>query len=388
MGGAAAGRRSLLLVTGLDQDALLDLLEHHASTASSIAWAVVLGLLAPALLLVATLVRAAPERKRLKRAVALTEQALLSTEPPGPGPAGVFGRVESVDGDAVAMQLRIHQTGVEQEKEGSWRHTWTEQRREVVAAPFVIAGAGGPLVRVEPDADTDLVGEPSLTEPMGPTERTRVVQVVPGDELYVLGEVTALVAPGGPPILRAPQGDRLLLSFEPPARRHRGRVMMHSVFAGIFGALLLLALALHLPFVLMVVSAEVGEGTIVATSIETWSNRGGTVACGVVVQRPDGYRMTGTLNGGRSRDQFRESPCEGRAQVGDRVPVVFVRDSAWLDHFGREPGVHHATLLLSAILLAVVVAGQALFAAMISRPDPRAPLHESGRGRLCDDVTA
>jgi hypothetical protein len=360
------------VVSRLDQDALLDLLQHHASTASSIAWVVALGLLAPALLLVATLVRAAPERRRLRQMAALTEQALLSTEPPVPGLAGVHGRVEPVDGGAVAMQLRIHQTGVEQEKEGSWRHTWTEQRREVVSTPFLISGSGGPLVRIEPDADTDLVGKPSLTESTSGTERVRVVQVAAGDEIYALGEVEAPDGPGGPPILRAPRGERVVLSVEPPATRLRGRVTMHSVFAVIYGALLVLALAVHLPFALMLASAEVGEGSIVGTTTETWSKRSGT----------------GTLDGGRSKHEFRESPCEGRAQIGDRVPVVFVRDSAWLDHFGREPGVHHATILLSAIVLAVAAAAQAFFAAMIPRPDLGAPLEESGPGRLGGDVTA
>jgi hypothetical protein len=334
---------------GVGTEGLLELVDHTFTTTTSVTLVLLLNLLLPLGLCAAAAFRWLDFRRKLRLSERQTASALLDAPRPGPGAA--HGRVELAPGSDVAFQLRIEQVGSQVEKEGRIHHTWSEQRREVSHAPFHLTDGDRRVVRVEPSTETDLVDEPTRTIVHSPTQRTRILELEPGEEIYALGNLVASLDPNEPLSMRAPPGGRLLLSTRPLPERFRGWTRYHGIFVIVFATLVALPLLLHIPFFQRLSSGEAGEGRIVAFETANWSGgKGNRVACWITVARPDGLRMRAELNRAVEKGTYAESPCEKFVTLGDRVPVVFVRGADGVDQFGREPGAHQAVVVGFGVL--------------------------------------
>jgi len=135
------------------------------------------------------------------------------------------------------VRVRIRQVGRErQEKQGVY-HTWTEVSRSVEAAPFMLRLASGERVRVEPGDNVFLVGQLTTGERPSEAERFRVADLAPGTHVYVEGVLLPPIAGGAyrdaepASTLRPAGGGPMLISVDPPERRHELRAGLERAWA-------------------------------------------------------------------------------------------------------------------------------------------------------------
>lgn len=176
----------------------------------------------------------------------------------------LFGTVETEEPDRPAITVTLWELGKEREGKYGWSHTWTEQRREVRAAPFYLAlggAAAGTVVRVDPDDDVFLVDALDALEFGNP--RMRRAELTNGEKAYVSGilfpgfhprldarnaaaadgSVQGSAYRGGPTsgLVLRPGRERMLVSTEPLDQRYVRQARVHGMFVAIFGVALVLA---------------------------------------------------------------------------------------------------------------------------------------------------
>ncbi|GAB4112621.1 MAG: hypothetical protein OHK0013_48430 [Sandaracinaceae bacterium] len=158
-----------------------------------------------------------------------------------PGRRIVRGTVATEDGQP-AFAIRIWQRGFEMRARGGKRHQWKERERAVTARGFELLLEDGTRVRVEPDEHAFLVDDLELVERSGPTERVMEARLVPGERVFVEGELSrrrGLGPEGGSYragvsevwTMRPPSAGRMLLCTESLEARHKRRQRYWSRFA-------------------------------------------------------------------------------------------------------------------------------------------------------------
>ncbi len=167
------------------------------------------------------------------------------------GEAVYEGEVARAEDAAVAMRVEIDQQGSESESSGSYSWKWTETNRRVEFAPFYLVRADGTRLRVEPTDGAYLVDDLDRKIRVKDDFRTKVAELVEGEQVWIAGVVSAGPDPesregrgyrgaGMGQILRAPRSRPLLISSEPLGARYAQRARFHARFAG---ALFLVAMA-------------------------------------------------------------------------------------------------------------------------------------------------
>lgn len=208
------------------------------------------------LLLLAAFVNALYSATRHGRRARDAAASVSNAEPRSAGPVVLSGTVETEDPQRPAVVVTVQERGEQREHKGRWSHSWTEFDRQVQVEPFDLVLASGTRVRVEPDPDVFLVDKLEITRRGNP--RTRKACLENGEIAYVDGVLAsgwhprrnaADAAPGGDGLYRGgrPTGlvltngvERMLISTEPLALRHRRRSHAHRTAAIVLGLALLL----------------------------------------------------------------------------------------------------------------------------------------------------
>ncbi|KYF90754.1 hypothetical protein BE20_16850 [Sorangium cellulosum] len=175
---------------------------------------------------------------RERRAAAQAEASFDPGVALAPGEAVVMGTVERAQGADVAVRVEVEQEGSETESSGVWSHEWSETDRKVRVQPFYLRHASGARVRVEPGEDVTLVDALDGMILVDRTKRVRVAELVPGEQVFAVGELRRAPDPEAPTqgyrgaaqgFLLVPRshGRRMLLSSEPLGQRFARRAAFH-----------------------------------------------------------------------------------------------------------------------------------------------------------------
>ncbi len=177
----------------------------------------------------------------------MMEAASNPTAPLVDGPSVVFGTVErDPSWNGPVIRLDVEQSGSEWQHKGAWHHRWAETRRTLHKRPFVVVRDDGVRVQVDPDDRVVVCDEPDIVR-HSYAMRTRVASIEPGQRVHVSGvlEGAALASPHtqmayrgaqGMPTMRAPGGDRMVISNEAPGEATLKRMRFHRNWAIGFAA--------------------------------------------------------------------------------------------------------------------------------------------------------
>ncbi|XYH93260.1 hypothetical protein ACMHYB_36110 [Sorangium sp. So ce1128] len=180
--------------------------------------------------------------RRERRAAAQAEASFKPDVQLAPGEAVVMGTVEREQGADVAVRVEVEQEGTEAESSGIWSHEWTEKNRKVRVHPFYLRHASGARIRVEPNEEVMLVDALDGMILVDRTKRVRVAELVPGEEVFAVGELRRAPDPEAPTqgyrgraqgyLLVPPSyGRPMLLSSEPLGQRFARRAAFHLRWA-------------------------------------------------------------------------------------------------------------------------------------------------------------
>lgn len=267
-------------------------------------------------LLVATmaLVRAliAGRRGRLADAQCV---AGASIEPGSP--AVLHGAVELAPGRQVAMRVEIDQRGRQQKTKNGWSHSWTETARRVVAEPFYVMDRRGARVRVEVSERSQLIDAADRVVRTEETARTRIVELSPGEEVYVIGELVRERDPNAGSyrgadtalVMRPPPRGKLLISTERLGDRFRAVARYERISAICFVIFAILFSTFDLGFYARKFRGQREIADVTAFELSTGKNR----RCLVEGRFADGETFGGDLTTGW---------CEDLDAVRDRKSVV------------------------------------------------------------------
>ena len=190
---------------------------------------------------------------RNRRMAAAADASFQPDKPYAPGPIVLHGRVEKSEGGRHAVRVEVTQEGSESENSGVWSHTWTETSRRVFVEPFYVVDAAGRRTRVEPRDDVLLVDTMNHKAPGKRTLRICSAELTPGEEVWASGELTSAPDPEGTTggyrggaglVLRAPPGQRMLLSSEPLAARFEAKAPFHTRWSLFLGFMAVLSFSL------------------------------------------------------------------------------------------------------------------------------------------------
>ena len=166
----------------------------------------------------------------------------------------LVGVAEPVDEEKAAAQaeslapfveLTIAQHGTQHanRNEGNFVK-WKETSRSLSERPFMLATDNGTRVRVEPTGRIDLADRLETLTKVG-AERTRAARIIPGERIWVRGDLHVAGASNGPYrgadgesgapyILRAPRDRPLAISSWPIDKEDRDRVRAQGGSAAVF----------------------------------------------------------------------------------------------------------------------------------------------------------
>ncbi|AUX34239.1 MULTISPECIES: hypothetical protein [Sorangium] len=181
---------------------------------------------------------------RERRAAARAEASFDPGVALAPGEAVVMGTVERAQGADVAVRIEVEQEGSETESSGVWSHEWSETDRKVRVQPFYLRHASGARVRVEPGEDVMLVDALDGMILVDRTKRVRVAELVPGEQVFAVGELRRAPDPEAPTqgyrgvaqgflLVPPSHGRRMLLSSEPLGQRFARRAAFHLRWAAL-----------------------------------------------------------------------------------------------------------------------------------------------------------
>jgi len=345
--------------------------------------------------------RAVTKSARAARSAADEEAATLDV-----GDTILHGRVEYADGEHRAVTVSVEQFGTEAESSGSWTVTWTETRRTTEVAPFYVVHASGARVRVEPGAETKLIGALSgRIERKDTSHRTRLATVAPDQEVWVTGLLGKDNDPqhigGGyrdshaswvmrpPPVGWA--SEPMSVSTQPPEARlvkqaARARVWM-VVFTLLFAAMMLS----HTQYHALLWSGQATTAQVTGTHTNTDSD-GDTSAyvLEVQVEGPEPFSDTWQVTSNeythyQAQLQMRETPSRGNHEmVPLTVPTLASFGAVQTSMPGSTPLALGAPSLITTLVWLVL--------ALIARSNERAkewydgtPVVDSAGGRLADN---
>jgi hypothetical protein len=183
------------------------------------------------------IVRSRHHRRMSREAARTLENAAATLRP---GPAAIVGKVDC-GGEGPAVTVRVHQIGSEWRRKGGWSHQWSENAREVTVRPFHVIRPNGERIRVEPDDGVFLVDRLDGFDESArsATSRVRTATLIQNEPVCVTGTLV----PGFDPqqggyrdsasalVLRPSRSERMLISTEPLAERHKRAASDHSLFA-------------------------------------------------------------------------------------------------------------------------------------------------------------
>lgn len=319
-----------------------------------------------------------------RRAARRDARAAEAEEALEPGRTMLHGRVASVDADEGedAVQLEVHQVGVQRRNKNTHKVKWTEVDRRVTARPFEVELADGRRIRVEPRPDaTRLVDELAKGEMTAKSQRVRRARLSVGETVYASGVLERAVdAEAGfrgqsmRLVLRPPASGKMLLSTRPLDEAYGWRM-----YKSITWAVLALMVAgagawlVHAPY-LTARHAGFDVGTAV-------------IAYKATEQHDDNTYYLVTVVVAETEQVFREALDPNvyqRIARGDRVPVMFHPDYPDYAQIGRRPAMFVGKVLESAVLIGVFF----FFAAFMRRSGmpwyAREPLVEVVDGRMPD----
>jgi hypothetical protein len=163
-----------------------------------------------------------------------------------PGEVVVMGTVELEDGANMAVRVEVEQEGTESEDSGTWSHQWIETDRKIRVRPFQLRHSSGARIRVEPRADVTFFNALKGVIRVDLTKRLRVAELMPGEKVFVFGELQRASTPGVQAntadgySLVPPPGGCMLLSSEPIAKTFARRAAFHRRWA-VFAAAVAIA---------------------------------------------------------------------------------------------------------------------------------------------------
>ncbi|WP_438003457.1 hypothetical protein WME89_31810 [Sorangium sp. So ce321] len=323
--------------------------------------------------------------RRERRAAAQAEASFRPDVQLEPGEAVVMGTVEREQGADVAVRVEVEQEGTEAESSGVWSHEWTETNRKVRVHPFYLRHASGARIRVEPDEDVMLVDALDGMILVDRTKRVRVAELVPGEEVFAVGELRRAPDPEAPTegyrgraqgyLLVPPSyGRPMLLSSEPLGQRFARRAAFHLRWAV---AVAVAALAFNAVFAPFHARRWLGE----------------TVTVGVTQLREDDADDENThfevsmraADGAALSDEVSHSDFV-RLRGVERLKARYVPSWRSASTVGPDVTVHSAAFvalpLFGALALAYVLRAHS------TRPWYEQKLVEQGSGKLPDSESA
>jgi hypothetical protein len=141
----------------------------------------------PVLALLSLFVGVIVKNRRAVRNMREAEQALDPEAPLGAGHAIIIGKVQHAQSDDVAVRVEIDQEATEHESSGSYSHAWTETDRRVFVRPFYLLTPQNQRVRIEASKEVFLVDRMDGCIHFNELSRTRIVELVPNEEVIAVG---------------------------------------------------------------------------------------------------------------------------------------------------------------------------------------------------------
>lgn len=319
------------------------------------------------------------------RAAARAEASYKPDAALTPGEAVVSGVVEQEPGVGAVVRVEIDQQGSESENSGAWSHKWTEVGRRVLVQPFFLRHASGARIRVEPGEDARLIDEMDGVVRVDLTKRVRVAELLPGETVFVVGELRRVPDPEGAVrgyrektegYLLAPSRRRgMLLSSEPLGARYTRRSEFHTRWAVIIAAAFILFHALFASF-----HARRWLGTTMdvrVTELRHTDAGDDDDRYTVMMGTPDGLRLSSEV----LPKNF------VRLREGDTIQARVV--PSWLSatEIGRDVTVH-SRAYLGLLLFALLGIVYRVRASSTRAWYEREKLVEMGSGRLADSKPA
>jgi hypothetical protein len=257
------------------------------------------------------------------------------------------------DGVPFAVRVEINQRGKTWTQKKSTHHSWTETQRRVDARPFRVRTADGALVQVDADADA-LLCIPFRRAPGDADERAIVAQLENRQEVTVVGrvferagggEASAYRGAAAPRVLvRAPSGERLVISTQPVAEAFRKRMHLHVKWLVIATlTTLVVHLAILSPYHIRLWFGE--KATVVVVSSRVSRSSKSTTY----------YVETRAESGHFLPVQSASTRCYQAVKPGDRIEAVMVPGSPWVMQLGGKVTAHFVSLLLCAAAAVIVV---------------------------------
>lgn len=295
-----------------------------------------------------------------------------------PGPrAVVHGKVEYAPGESAALRVEIEQAGTEEETKNGWYHRWNEVSRLSFPHPFYVHDVRGTRVRVEPDTRTLLLDKLDRVMPSGDKRRTRIAELLPGEEVFVVGEL-AVDATGTAyrsatePTMRPPTRGPMVVASEPLEERFRRRHTDAKKAARGLVALLACLLLVDLGFYVRVALARPAVAEVTGARLVRGKNVRTKCALDLV-----------TESGVTFQDTSSEGVC-AQLHPGDtfspgrRVPILDPGLGGWFAQVGTRPGLHFAAFWTASVL---AVVGLFVYG-LRERPWYEGSVIDLGKGRL------
>lgn len=213
------------------------------------------------------------------------------------------------------VELSIVQRGTERSSRHGRYVLWRESFRSLSERPFVLLTDEGTRIRVEPTGQIELIDK--LEEPTRTgDERRRVARIIPGERIWVRGQLVVDSAQGpyrgvaSQPTLRPPPDRALLICSQPIESEDRAGAKLHGAFAIGFGLTLLFCQ--HVLFSDFRALRHGVEQRATLVSKRSWTTRG---------------KNTVTMHFGYTVSPMRveaevSSEAYTRGMPGDVVPVV------------------------------------------------------------------
>lgn len=286
-------------------------------------------------------VRATLARRRAR----LADARFVETAPLEVGEAVIHGEVELARERSTAVRVEIHQQGHEFQTKNGWVHEWAEVSRVVKAEPFYVHERRGVKIRVEPSPDTMLIDELDRIVRHDRDKRTRIAELTPGENVYVIGSLVRGHDPqrGGyrdeadALVLRPPARGKMLCSTKPLGEPFHKRAVRERAALSFFLGFVLVVALFDTTYHARVLAGVHEEGEVLSTEKRTGKHK----RCELEIKMPDGET---------SGDQVAVEYCDV-LRPGSRVPIVHF-GSSWFAHVGSVPGVHVGIVLPSMFVLA------------------------------------
>lgn len=275
----------------------------------------------------------------------------------------VVGAVELATGETHAARVEVDQRGNESESSGSWSHSWTEVDRRVSVVPFYLRRRDGERVRVEPRGKAFLMDDLDGVVLVDRWSRTRVAELVPGEEVVAVGRLGwaedpetsggGYRGPGAGWVLEPPADGPMLLASRPIDGPFQRRAAIYGWMVAALAVLALVGHGILAPYHQRVFAGRPGEATIAASSVEISDGDGDE-------DHSATYRLTLAPTDGA--EPFVETvPEEVYSGLPERAlaPIVAVPGSPRSAQIGSAPRAHMFVAFLALVMALVGFAFQA-----------------------------